>query len=289
MDPRIGGKNEGRFRMKRFHLHLVSDATGETVSSIARACLVQFDGVEAIPHLWWLVRTKGQVERVVSGIQAHPGVVLASLLDSEVRAVLEDACRRLQVPCIPVLDPVMGALAGYLNAAFGSQPGRQHVLDAEYFRRIDAMHFTMAHDDGQMLHDVNDSDVILVGVSRTSKTPTCIYLANRGIKASNVPLIPNMDPPDELLHATKPLIIGLTKDPQALSDIRRSRLPFLPQSRVNDYADFEQVRAEVLRARRLFTQRRWPVIDVTRRSIEEAAAEILTLLARARGEPPSLS
>ncbi len=250
---------------------------------MARACLVQFENIEAIPHLWWLVRTQGQVERVIAGIEACPGVVLATLMDNAVRGVLEEACRHMHLPCIPVLDPVMATLAAYLDSEFGAQPGRQHVLDADYFSRIDAMHYTLAHDDGQLLEDLDDADVVLVGVSRTSKTPTCMYLANRGIKAANVPLVPGLDPPPELLACKGPLIVGLTKEPKSLTDIRRSRLRFLNQSDETDYADPEKVREEVTRARRLFAERGWPVIDVSRRSIEEASASILQLFIRHRG------
>jgi len=267
---------------QRFHLHLVSDATGETLSSVARACLVQFEQVQPIEHMWWLVRSQGQVARVVAGIEAEPGVVLATLMDGAVRALLEEACRQLRVPFIPVLDPVMAALSGYLNVEFGAQPGRQHVLDAEYFARIDAMHYTLAHDDGQLLTGLEDADVVLTGVSRTSKTPTCMYLANRGIKAANVPLIPGMPPPPELLDLKRPLIVGLTKEPKSLADIRRSRLKFLQQNEETDYADEEQVKAEVAEARRFFARQGWPVIDVTRRSIEEASATILQLLTQRR-------
>lgn len=275
--------------LQRFHLHLVSDATGETLSSVARACLVQFDQVEPVQHLWWLVRSQGQVARVVQGIEAEPGVVLATLMEGAVRSLLEEACRQLRVPFIPVLDPVMAALSGYLNVDFGAQPGRQHVLDADYFARIDAMHYTLAHDDGQLLTGLEDADVVLTGVSRTSKTPTCMYLANRGIKAANVPLIPGMPPPPELMTLKGPLIVGLTKEPKSLADIRRSRLKFLQQNDETDYADEDRVKTEVAEARRLFARQGWPVIDVTRRSIEEASATILQLLTQKReaaGEAP---
>jgi regulator of PEP synthase PpsR (kinase-PPPase family) len=273
---------------QKFHLHLVSDATGETLSSLARACLVQFEQVEPIQHLWWLVRGQGQVSRVVAGIEAEPGVVLATLLDGAVRALIEEACRQLRVPFIPVLDPVMAALSSYLNVEFGAQPGRQHVLDAEYFARIDAMHFTLAHDDGQLLDGLNDADVVLVGVSRTSKTPTCMYLANRGVKAANIPLIPGMPPPPELFNVTRPLVVGLTKEPKSLTDIRRSRLKFLHQTDDTDYADEDSVKDEVTAARKLFSRQGWPVIDVTRRSIEEASATILQMLTRRREEEKTL-
>jgi regulator of PEP synthase PpsR (kinase-PPPase family) len=269
-------------QQQRFHLHLVSDATGETLSSVARACLVQFEQVQPIEHMWWLVRSQGQVARVVAGIEAEPGVVLATLMDGAVRALLEEACRQLRVPFIPVLDPVMAALSGYLNVEFGAQPGRQHVLDADYFARIDAMHYTLAHDDGQLLSGLEDADVVLTGVSRTSKTPTCMYLANRGIKAANVPLIPGMAAPPELMSLKGPLIVGLTKEPKSLADIRRSRLKFLQQDDETDYADEERVKTEVAEARRLFARQGWPVIDVTRRSIEEASATILQMLKQRR-------
>jgi regulator of PEP synthase PpsR (kinase-PPPase family) len=277
-------RREGGFglTLQRFHLHLVSDATGETLSSVARACLVQFDQVEPVQHLWWLVRSQGQVARVVAGIESEPGVVLATLMDGAVRALLEEACRQLHVPFIPVLDPVMAALSGFLNVEFGAQPGRQHVLDADYFARIDAMQYTLAHDDGQLLTGLDDADVVLVGVSRTSKTPTCMYLANRGVKAANVPWIPGMAPPAELLTLTRPMIIGLTKEAKSLADIRRSRLKFLQQTDETDYADEDRVKEEVTEARRFFARQGWPVIDVTRRSIEEASATILQLLTQRR-------
>lgn len=270
--------------IKRFHLHLVSDASGETVSSVARACLVQFENIEPIVHHWWLVRTQTQAERVIDGVTADPGVVLVTLMDSAVRRLIEEACRRLQIPYIPVLDPVMASLAGYLDADFGAQPGRQHALDAAYFQRIDAMHFTLSHDDGQLLHDLNTADVIVVGVSRTSKTPTCMYLANRGLKAANIPLIPGIDPPAELFAATRPLIVGLTKEPKSLTDIRRSRLLFLSGGEETDYADFERVRDEVAMGRKLFARQGWPVIDVSRRSIEEASAAIMQLYLRRKDQ-----
>jgi regulator of PEP synthase PpsR (kinase-PPPase family) len=274
--------------MKSFHLHLVSDATGETVTSVARACMVQFEGILPVQHNWWLVRTQGQVERVIHGIEEHPGIVLFTLVDSGVRAVLEEACRHMKVPCIPVLDPVMAALAGHLEVEMAHTPGLQYQLDAEYFSRIDAMQFTLAHDDGQLIEDVDDADIVLVGVSRTSKTPTCMYLANRGLKCANYPLVPSVPLPPPLENVDGPLVVGLTKDPKSLSDIRRARLRLLNQEEEADYAQFEKVKEEVQAARRLFARHGWPVVDVTRRSIEEASAAIVQLhtqhVARRKGE-----
>jgi [pyruvate, water dikinase]-phosphate phosphotransferase / [pyruvate, water dikinase] kinase len=270
--------------MTRFHLHLVSDSTGDTVHSVARACLVQFEGAEAVEHIWSMVRTKSQIERVIAGVEANPGVILYTLVNETLRSPLVEGCRRLQVPAIPVLDPVIGALATFLGRQSRGLPGQQHLLDTEYFQRIDAMTFALNHDDGQSAWGLNEADVILVGVSRTSKTPTCIYLANRGIKAANVPVVPGMTLPQELFDATRPLVIGLTNDPERLIQVRRNRLTLLHQEDRTDYTDIEAVRDEVSAARRLFAERHWPVIDVTRRSIEETAAAILKLIARRQGQ-----
>jgi [pyruvate, water dikinase]-phosphate phosphotransferase / [pyruvate, water dikinase] kinase len=273
--------------MNAFHLHLVSDATGETINSVARACLVQFEDVEPIEHNWSLIRTGRQMTKVLDGIRENPGLVLFTLVNEELRVALQEGCRRLQVSCIPVLDPVIGALAGYLGRQSRGLPGRQHELDAEYFGRIDAMSFALAHDDGQSSWDYNEADVILVGVSRTSKTPTCIYLANRGIKAANVPIVPDCPVPPELLAAKRALVIGLTKDPNQLIQVRRNRLRLLSQDEETDYVDPELVRKEVVQARRLCSQHGWPIIDVSRRSIEETAATILQMLSQHRiGEAP---
>jgi regulator of PEP synthase PpsR (kinase-PPPase family) len=269
--------------LTRFHLHLVSDSTGDTVHSVARACLVQFDETQAIEHVWSMVRTRAQIERVVAGIEANPGVVLFTMVNDGLRQILQDGCRRLQVPAIPVLDPVLGAFASYLGRESRGLPGQQHRLDKEYFARIDAMTFAINHDDGQAPWGINDADVCLVGVSRTSKTPTCLYLANRGVKAANVPFVPGIPLPQELLKANKPLIVGLTNDPERLIHLRRNRLSLLDHNETTDYTDIEAVRTEVREARRVFAQRHWPVIDVTRRSIEETASSIYRLLMRRHG------
>ena len=269
--------------MTRFHLHLVSDSTGETVHSVARACLVQFDDAQAVEHVWSMVRTRSQIERIIAGVEANPGVVLFTLVSDQLRQLLQQGCRRLQVPAIPVLDPVIGALASYLHRESRGVPGKQHLLDSEYFARIDAMTFALNHDDGQSGWGLDDADVCLVGVSRTSKTPTCLYLANRGVKAANVPFVPGVPLPPELINAKRPLIVGLTNDPERLIQLRRNRLSMLHHDETTDYTDGEAVRAEVREARRVFTERHWPVIDVTRRSIEETAAAILKLLSRRHG------
>jgi [pyruvate, water dikinase]-phosphate phosphotransferase / [pyruvate, water dikinase] kinase len=278
-----GDVRRGSTPVTRFHLHLVSDSTGETVHSVARACLVQFDEVNAVEHVWSMVRTRNQIERVVAGVEANPGVVLFTLVSEQLRQLLQQECRRLQVPAIPILDPVIGALASYLHRESRGVPGKQHLLDNEYFARIDAMTFALNHDDGQSQWGLDDADVVLVGVSRTSKTPTCLYLANRGIKAANVPFVPGVPLPPELVGAKCPLIVGLTNDPERLIQLRRNRLSMLHHDGSTEYTDLDAVRAEVREARRAFGEHHWPVIDVTRRSIEETAAAIMKLLARRHG------
>ena len=187
---------------RRFHLHLVSDATGETINSVARACLVQFEEIEPTEHTWSLIRTSGQMEKVLAGIRDHAGIVLFTIVNKDLREQLVEGCRKLQMPCIAVLDPVLVALANFLGQQATGLPGRQHELDAEYFARIDAMTFALAHDDGQSARNYEEADVILIGVSRTSKTPTCLYLANRGIKAANVPFVPGVPlPPEQIGRA----------------------------------------------------------------------------------------
>lgn len=267
-----------------FDLHLVSDSTGETVNTVARAVIAQFERAHAKEHVWPLVRSKPQLEKVLAGIEAHPGIVMYTLVEDELRAALEEGCRRLKVPYVSVLDQVTQALTTFLGFKSTHKPGRQHVLDREYFSRIDAMHFALLHDDGQALWDVDQADIILVGVSRTSKTPTCIYLANRGIKAANMPLVPGAPLPAEIEHAKGPFIVGLTTSPERLVQIRRNRLLTLKETDETDYIDIDQVRSEVIRARRLFQGKGWPVIDVTRRSIEETAAAIYQLYSRHIGQ-----
>ncbi|MFQ5759595.1 MAG: pyruvate, water dikinase regulatory protein [Acidiferrobacterales bacterium] len=261
---------------RSYHLHLVSDATGETTHNIARACLVQFEGIEVIEHLWPMVRSKTQIEKVVAGIEASPGAVIFTLIDGLVRETLLRECAKQGIPCISVLDGVMHGLADYFGTKIRGQPGRQHLLDAEYFHRIEAMNFVMSHDDGQGMGDLGDAEIILVGVSRTSKTPTSIYLANhRGIRTANVPFVPGVPLPKELFEVDAPLIVGLTTAAERLIQIRENRILMLQQDERTAYVDPELVKRELIEARRLFTKMRWPVIDVTRRSIEETAAAIL--------------
>ena len=260
-----------------FNLHLVSDSSGETVTNVARACLVQYDSVQVTEHFWWLVRTPGQMKRVIEGIKTAPGLVVFTLLDGKIRSLLEQACRELKIPHVSAIDPVMQAFSHFFERRASGKIGKQHVLDEGYFHRIDAMHFTVAHDDGQSIDTMLEADIILVGVSRTSKTPTCMYLANRGFKIGNIPLVPGIPLPEKVTTAVRPLFVGLTREPKSLSDIRHSRLRIMNDDHAAGYADLDQVREEIAESRRIFAKYSWPVIDVTRRSIEETAATIIQL------------
>ncbi len=268
---------------QKLNIHLISDSTGDTLSALARAAVAQFDEAQVSYHRWSLIRSRLQLHRVLEGIQAEPGPVLCSLVDEALRHELDAACARLGVPLMHVLDPLLEMLQAQFGSPVKHKPGRQYVLDADYFRRIDAMHFVISHDDGQANRGINEADVVLVGVSRSSKTPTCFYLANRGIKALNVPLVPNTPLPKELESPNCP-IIGLSIDPKSLIDIRRHRLKLIGSNELfgradsSDYVDQHSVEKELLWARRLCNDRGWPTIDVTRRSIEETAATVLKLM-----------
>ena len=260
-----------------FHLHLVSDSTGETLINVGRAAAAQYEGVSAIEHVYPLVRSGPQLERVISEIKAAPGLVLYTLVAPDLIERLDEACRETGAPTLNVLQPVHALLRSYLGADSTARPGAQHMLNAEYFKRIDAMNFTLAHDDGNLPPDIDEADVVLVGVSRTSKTPTSIYLANRGLKTANHPLVPSMPVPPALEKARKPLIVGLIASPERIVHIRQNRLLSLKADDNSMYVDRDAVADEIAASRKLFVKHRWPVIDVTRRSIEETAAAILDL------------
>jgi regulator of PEP synthase PpsR (kinase-PPPase family) len=262
----------------RLHLHLVSDSTGETLESVAKAGLAQFESVETVKHFWPLVRSKGHLDRVLEDIVRRPGLVLFTLVNGEVRHHLESRCRAMGLPSVSVLDPVIQGLSAVLGQQAAARPGRQHQMDEAYFRRVAAIDYTMHHDDGQGAEDWEDADILLIGVSRTSKTPTSIYLANRGYKTANLPLVPTSPPPEQLFRLERPLIVGLTTNPDRLIQVRRNRLLSLAQAPETDYVDTEQVTREVAAARRLCGDHGWPVIDVSRRSIEETAAAIINLI-----------
>jgi hypothetical protein len=259
------------------HLHLLSDSTGETLEVIATACLAQFEGVEVRRHLWPMVRSEGHLDRVLDDVERRPGLVLYTLVNNTLRRDLEQKTRRRGIHAVAALDPVTHALSVVLNREAVGRPGRQHALDAAYFARVDAIQFSIAHDDGIGSENWEEADIVLAGVSRTSKTPTSIYLANRGYKVANIPLVPEAPPPPSLFALEHPLVVGLTTNPDRLVQIRRNRLLALNQAPETDYVDIEAVNAELAFARRLFADNDWPVIDVTRRSIEETAFAIVKL------------
>lgn len=264
--------------MIRLHLHLLSDSTGETLENIAKAGLAQFEGVETIKHFWPMVRSQGHLDRILLEIAQRPGLVIFTLVNNDIRTRLESRCRALGLPSVSALDPVIDALSQLLGQEALARPGRQHMLDAAYYARVEAIQFTIAHDDGIGAEDWEEADIILTGVSRSSKTPTAIYLANRGYKVANVPLVIESPPPQSLYTLVHPLIVGLTTSPDRLIQIRRNRLLTLNQSPETAYVDHEAVVSELTFARRIFSDKGWPVIDVTRRSIEETAAAIINLV-----------
>ena len=266
-----------RVNRSYFHLHLVSDATGETLIAVSRAAAAQYQGISAIEHVYPLVRSSAQLDRVLNELESAPGMVLYTLVEPELAQRLETACREFGCPCLSVLDPVLNLFQSYLGTVSTQRPGAQHVLDGEYFKRIDALNFTMIHDDGQMPDDLDEADVVLVGISRTSKTPTSIYLANRGIKTANIPLVPGIPPPPALERVKRALVVGLVATPERIVQIRQNRLLALNAPETSPYVDRAAVTEEVATSRKLCARHNWPVIDVTRRSIEETAAAILDL------------
>ena len=258
-------------------MHLISDATGETLNTVARAATAYYADYKPIEHVYALVRTQKQLDRVISEIERQPGIVLFTMANHDLRQELETSCGKLSIPAISILDPVISSLATYLNAESRPHVGGQHALNAEYFRRIDALNYTMLHDDGQHPENWKSADVLLIGVSRSSKTPTSIYLANRGIKTANIPFVPNIPLPPQIEELTKPLVVGLTASAERIAQIRRHRLLTLNEDRQTAYADRQEITRELTEMKNLCNRHGWPTIDVTRRSIEETAAAVLNL------------
>jgi regulator of PEP synthase PpsR (kinase-PPPase family) len=270
-----------------FHLHLVSDSTGETLITVARAVAAQYANVTPVEHVYPLVRSQKQLDRVLTEIEEAPGIVLFTLLEKDLVGRLEAKCQEINIPSLSIIGPVMQLFQAYLGASTTGRVGAQHTLNAEYFKRIDALNYCMLHDDGQHVEGLEEADVVLVGVSRTSKTPTSIYLANRGIRTANVPLVPGIALPHQLEHLTKPLVVSLHATPERLIQVRQNRLLSMGASSGNDdYIDRQSVTDEVTFARRLSAKFNWALLDVTRRSIEETAAAIMKLLADRQRQRP---
>ncbi|WP_263484108.1 pyruvate, water dikinase regulatory protein [Mesorhizobium sp. CA8] len=266
-----------------FHLHLISDATGETLLAAGRAASAQYKDARAIEHIYPLIRTEKQVAKVFDDIEEEPGIILYTVVDQKLARSIDERCAAMGLPCVSVLEPVLTVFQSYLGTPAGRRVGAQHVLDAEYFRRIDALNFTMEHDDGQLPANMDDADVVLIGISRTSKTPTSIYLANRGIKTANIPIVLGVPLPESLIVAKTPLVVGLVATAERISHVRQNRIlgnsaAFVP----TDYVDRAAINEELAYARQLCTRHGWPMIDVSRRSIEETAAAIVALRGKTR-------
>ena len=261
-----------------YHLHLISDATGETLTTIAKAASVQYAQRRPIEHVHPLVRTPRQLKRVLQEIEQAPGIVLYTIVNKDLTEELERRCRELKVPCLHVLSPIMQVFESYLGAAQTPTVAGQHVLDADYFRRIEALNFTMAHDDGQLPQDLSEADIVILGISRTSKTPTSIYLAQRGYKTTNLPLVPAIPLPAALTQPHRAFVACLVASPDRIAEIRRNRAMLMADRNLNDYVDRDRIAAEIAYSRKMCAKNGWPVIDVTRKSVEETAATILKLM-----------
>lgn len=266
-----------------FHLHLVSDSTGETLITVSRAVVAQYADVTPVEHVYPLVRSQKQLDRVLAEIEDAPGIVLFTLLEKDLVVRLEARCREINIPSLSIIGPVMQLFQAYLGADTTGRVGAQHTLNADYFKRIDALNYTMMHDDGQHAEGLEEADVVLVGVSRTSKTPTSVYLANRGIRTANVPLVPGIAIPRQLESLKNPLVVSLHAAPERLIQVRQNRLLSIGSGPGNEtYIDRQSVADEVIYARRLSVKHDWAQLDVTRRSIEETAAAIMKLFADRR-------
>jgi [pyruvate, water dikinase]-phosphate phosphotransferase / [pyruvate, water dikinase] kinase len=269
---------------KKINLHLISDSTGETLTFISRAVLSQFTNIEAKEFVWSMVRSEDKVDKIISEIKANPGIVLYTILDADLLKKVIRYCEEQDIPCIAALDNIIHRFSKYLGSSVVNHPGRQYKLDDDYFDRIDAINFTIGHDDGQKIQDVETADVIIIGPSRTSKSPTCIYLAYRGIKAANIPFVNDVVFPKRVFELKDKVIVGLTIDPEILIQIRKTRLRNIGSAKEFDYIDVEKVKEEVVAAKRLYLSCNWPVIDVSRKSVEETAASIIQMLKQKQEE-----
>jgi regulator of PEP synthase PpsR (kinase-PPPase family) len=267
---------------KTVNLHLISDSTGETLSAVARAVLSQFEDVESNDFIWPLIRTKPQLTKALESIEKHKGIVLYTIMHDDLVEDLRKECHRLKIPCIPVLSHIIAEFSNYLGMSITHAVGRQHLLDGEYFSRVDAISYTITHDDGQSAWDLFDADIVIVGVSRTSKSPTSVYLSCRGYKTANIPFVSIETIPQNIYELKKPLIVGLTINPEKLVQIRQTRLNSIGQENETSYVDLESIKNEVAESRKLFSRLQCPVIDVTKRSVEETAARIIQLLQEKR-------
>ena len=263
---------------KKINLHLISDSTGETIGSIARAVLSQFENVETNDFVWSLTRTKTQLDKALEAINQYPGIVLYTIMQEELVEELRKKCHQLQLPCIPVLSPIIAEFSKYLNMNITQAVGRQHLLDQQYFSRVGAISYTITHDDGQASFDYYEADIIIIGVSRTSKSPTSIYLSLKGYKVANIPFVSIETIPEIIYELKKPLIVGLVINPEKLVNIRQTRLNSIGENNICDYTDIEKIQKEINESKKLFAKLQCHIIDVTKKSVEETSAKIVQLL-----------
>ncbi len=273
--------NQARQKVSRkqfFHLHMISDSTGETLINAGRAAAAQYPKWQAVEHITPMVSKRKQLENALEAVNESPGIVLYTIVDDELETHLREFCAKLGVPSLNVLTPVTKVFDAHLGEAKSGRKGAQHALDDEYFDRLDAVKFAMAHDDGNLPDDLEEVDIILIGISRTSKTPTSIYLAQRGTKVINIPLVPGADLQQQVYKAKKPIIVALVASAERILQVRENRLLAFERDITDDsYVDRAAILEELAWTRRLCKQNGWPMIDVSKRSIEETSAAILAL------------
>ena len=264
---------------EKYNAYLVSDSTGETLDRIFLSLKSQFANFDYEKKEFAFIRTEQQIDKIIKECQElENAIILYTIVETKLAKYLAGQSEKFSVPCFGVLGNLILSFSKLLNQKAIHKPSAQHVLDEDYYKRIEAIQFTMTRDDGKKVDDINDADVVLLGVSRTSKTPTSIYLANRGYKTVNIPLVLDQKIPKELKANTKSCIIGLVADPERLSDIRRNRVAIMKDQKIKDYTNLESIKKEVEDSKILFKKNNWPVIDVTRRSVEETAASILKII-----------
>lgn len=263
--------------MKEIHIYLVSDSTGETVCSVSRSAMAHFQNVKVHEHLWSFVQTKGKLTKLESALNKNQGVVMYTIADKDVRKELKNICKNLGILCIPVLSRVINDLSSYLHMQTIDKIGKQHELNDEYFLRMEAVNFAITHDDGQLINDLEKADIILVGVSRTSKSPTSLYLAQKGLKTANIPYVSENVFPAEIHKLQKPLIVGLSIRSEILVEVRKKRILSYRANQDSSYVNLDEVENEIRQAKRFYQLNNWPIIDVSRRSVEETAALVLQL------------
>ena len=264
---------------EKYNVYLVSDSTGETLDRIFLSLKSQFANFEYNKKEFAFVRTEQQIDKIIKECSSlENSIILYTIVETKLAKYISVLSEKKNVPCFGILGNLILSFSKLLNQKAIHKPSAQHVLDDEYFRRIEAIQFTMYHDDGKKIDDIGKADIVLLGVSRTNKTPTSIYLANRGYKTINIPLVLDQKIPNELMSkSNKTCVIGLVADPERLADIRRNRVAIMKDKNIKEYTDLNFIKEEVNKSKQLFNKYKWPIIDVTRRSVEETAASILKI------------